>query len=75
MPKQLALRAATPVAIIMARPLALLAKAAAPFVWLLDASSSLLLSLLGIRHKGDHRLTAEELQMIFADATRTGVIE
>mgnify|MGYP000527787107 CR=1 FL=1 len=74
-PKQLALRAATPISIVMARPMALLARVAAPFVWLLDASSSLLLSAMGIRNKGDHRLTAEELQMIFADATRTGVIE
>ncbi|MEL1251739.1 hemolysin family protein [Aurantiacibacter gilvus] len=74
-PKQLALRNAERIAVIMARPMAGLAAAAAPFVWLLDASSNLLLSLLGIRHKGDHRLTAEELQMIFADATRTGVIE
>ena len=74
-PKQLALRAAAPIAIIMARPMALLAKIAAPFVWLLDTSSNLLLSALRIRHKGDHRMTAEEIQMIFADATRTGVIE
>lgn len=74
-PKQLALRNAERIAVTMARPMAGLAAAAAPFVWLLDASSNLLLSLLGIRHKGDHRLTAEELQMIFADATRTGVIE
>lgn len=74
-PKQLALRAATPISIVMARPMALLAKVAAPFVWLLDASSSLLLAMMGMRNKGDHRLTSEELQMIFADATRTGVIE
>ncbi|WAT17261.1 hemolysin family protein [Aurantiacibacter sp. MUD11] len=74
-PKQLALRAALPIALVMARPMDLLARVTAPFVWLLDASSNLLLSALGIRHKGDHRLTAEELQMIFADATRTGVIE
>ncbi len=74
-PKQLALRNAERIALLMARPMAALAAIAAPFVWLLDASSNLLLSLLGIRHKGDHRLTAEELQMIFADATRTGVIE
>ncbi|WP_271079136.1 hemolysin family protein [Aurantiacibacter sp. MUD61] len=74
-PKQLALRAAVPIAIIMARPMDLLARVAAPFVWLLDTTSNLLLSLLRVRHKGDHRLTAEELQMIFADATRTGVIE
>ncbi len=74
-PKQLALRAATPISLIMARPMALLAKVAAPFVWLLDASSTVVLSLLGMRSAGDHRLTAEELHMIFADATRTGVIE
>lgn len=74
-PKQLALRAAEPIAKIMARPMAGLAMVTAPFVWLLDTSSNLLLSALGIRHKGDHRLTAEELQMIFADATRSGVIE
>jgi len=74
-PKQLALRTAEPIAIVMARPMDMLARIAAPFVWLLDNSSNLLLWALGIRHKGDHHLTAEELQMIFADATRTGVIE
>ena len=74
-PKQLALRTAVPIALIMARPMALLAKVAAPIVWLLDTTSNLVLSMAGIRNKGDHRLTAEELQMIFADATRTGVIE
>ena len=74
-PKQLALRGAERIAITMARPMDILARVAAPFVWLLDTTSNLLLSLLGIRHKGDHRLTAEELHMIFADATNTGVIE
>jgi putative hemolysin len=74
-PKQIALRKAVPIALVMARPMALLARVAAPFVWLLDTSSSLLLQAMGLHHRGDHRLTAEELQMIFADATRTGVIE
>jgi putative hemolysin len=74
-PKQVALRVANPVAIIMARPMAWLAKAAAPFVWLLDTSSSFLLRMIGVRHRGEHSLSAQELQMIFADATRSGVIE
>ena len=74
-PKQLALRAAEPIAIVMALPMDLLARATKPFVWLLDKSSGLLLSALGIRNKGDHNLTSEELQMILADATRTGVIQ
>ena len=74
-PKQVALRAAVPIALVMARPMALFARFAAPVVWLLDTSSALILSLIGVHHRGDHRLTAEELQMIFAEATRSGVIE
>lgn len=73
-PKQIALRAAVPIALIMARPMELLARLAAPFVWVLDTSSAFLLRIMGIRHRGEHGLTAEELQMIFADATRSGVI-
>jgi len=74
-PKQLALRAAVPIALAMARPMAWLAKAAAPFVWLLDTSSALLMRLLGVGHRGEHRLTAEELHMLFSEATHSGVIE
>jgi putative hemolysin len=47
----------------------------APFVWLLDRSSNLLLHLLGMRQTNDHDVTAEELHMIFAEATKSGVIE
>jgi putative hemolysin len=74
-PKQVALRAAVPIALAMSRPMAMVARIAAPFVWLLDTSSDALLQLMGVRHKGEHRLTAEELHMIFADATHSGVIE
>ena len=74
-PKQLALRAAVPISLVMARPMAILARVTAPFVWLLDTSSNLLLSALGMRAKGEHMMTAQELQMIFADATHSGVIE
>jgi putative hemolysin len=35
----------------------------------------MLLRLIGVRHRGEHGLTAEELQMIFADATRSGAID
>jgi putative hemolysin len=74
-PKQLALRAAVPIALVMARPMAGVAKAAAPFVWLLDTSSALLMRLMGVGHRGEHRLTAEELHMLFSEATHSGVIE
>src|SRR5688572_11835563 len=58
-PKQVALRMALPIAVVMSRPMAGLAKAAAPFVWLLDTSSNLLMQLFGIRHRGEQALTAE----------------
>ena len=74
-PKQLALRVREPIAIVAARPMAMIARITAPFVWLLDHSSSLLLRLAGVSHAGDAAVTAEELHMIFADATRSGVIE
>ncbi len=74
-PKQLALRASFTIAVAMARPMAALAVAAKPFVWLLDTSSSLLLRLFGLRQRGEHNLTAEELHMLFAEATHSGVIE
>ena len=74
-PKQLALRASVPIALVMARPMAFLARVAAPLVWILDTSSAALIRLFGIRGGKQNSLTAQELQMIFADATRSGVIE
>jgi putative hemolysin len=55
--------------------MAWLAKAAAPFVWLLNTSSNLIIQLFGIRGRGGHALTAEELHMLFTEATHSGVIE
>lgn len=74
-PKQVALRHAESIAMIAALPMAFLARVMAPFVWLLDKSSGLILSLLRVTRAGESVVTAEELHMIFAEATRTGVIE
>ena len=74
-PKQVALRNSMPIALLMARPMAILARIAAPFVWLLDKSSSVILRSLGISKSSEEGVTADELHMIFAEATRSGVIE
>lgn len=74
-PKQLALKAAEPIAIVASRPMVIVAKVTAPLVWTLDRSSGLLIRLLGLTKGSDQEVTAEELQMIFAEATRSGVIE
>jgi len=74
-PKQVALRTALPIALATARPMATLARIAAPMVWLLDTSSALLIRLLGVRPAGSGNVTSEELHMIFTEATHSGVIE
>ena len=74
-PKQFALRAAESIALVMALPMAIMARVMAPFVWLLDKSSSVILRLFSVRSGSDGQLTAEELHMIFAEATRSGAIE
>jgi putative hemolysin len=74
-PKQIALRVAIPVALVASRPLALLARVAHPIVWLLDKSSALLIRLMGVRKSAHGSVTAEELHMIFNEATHSGVIE
>ena len=74
-PKQIALRAAEPIARAAALPMMIVARSTAPVVWLLDRSSAMLLRLTGVRHAGERGVTAEELQMIFAEATRSGAIE
>ncbi len=74
-PKQVALRAAEPIAKAAALPMMVIARSTAPVVWLLDRSSAVLLRLTGVRHAGEPEVTAEELHMIFAEATRSGVIE
>lgn len=74
-PKQLALNAAEQIAVVAARPMVVMSRVTAPFVWTLNRSSGLILRLLGLAKGGEQEVTAEELQMIFAEATRSGVIE
>ncbi|KPM21695.1 DNA-binding protein [Citromicrobium sp. RCC1885] len=74
-PKQLALRSADRIAMVMARPMKWLATIAAPVVWVLDFSSATIVRLFGVRPGGQNSVTAEELQMLFAEATRSGVLE
>lgn len=74
-PKQFALRSAEKIAVVMAPPMDLLARVAAPLVWLLDGTSALIFRVLGLKRDQTNHVTADELQMVFAEATRSGVIE
>src|SRR3546814_12813090 len=59
----------------MALPMLWLSRIAAPLVWLLDASSRLVFRLLGLSRDSENRVTAEELHLIVAEASKSGVIE
>ena len=74
-PKQIALRAPERIAAVAARPVLLLAWACAPVVWLLDSSSALLFKLMRLDRKTEEHVTAEELHLIVAEASKSGVIE
>ncbi len=74
-PKQFALIAPERIATTMAKPMEWLAWLTAPFVWLLDKSSAFIFRLLGLRRDNRDALTAEELKVVFTEATHAGIIE
>jgi putative hemolysin len=74
-PKQFALRSPEPIAVVMSRPLRLLSKITAPFVWLLDRSSALIFRLFGLDRESKNQVTAEELHLVVAEAQTAGVLE
>ncbi|QLC23487.1 HlyC/CorC family transporter [Parasphingopyxis sp. CP4] len=74
-PKQLALRNPERVAVVVALPMRWLATFTAPLVWLMDRTSALIFKLLRLNRNPQSRVTAEELHMLVAEATKSGVIE
>jgi len=74
-PKQFALRNPEAIAAIVARPMGWLSKLTAPFVWLLDQTSALIFRLLGLNREAKNVVTAEELQLVVAEAQTAGVLE
>jgi putative hemolysin len=74
-PKQLALRYAEPVASFVAGPLAWLARVASPVVWLLSASSALVLRVLRVPRVAAPAVSEEELRALVAEGAQAGVLE
>ena len=74
-PKQFALRNPEAIAAIVSRPMGWLSKITKPFVWLLDQTSALIFRLLGLNRETKNVVTAEELQLVVAEAQTAGVLE
>jgi putative hemolysin len=73
-PKHVALNNPEPIAVRVARPLALVARAAAPVIWLLNGSTRLLLRLLHLRPRFERTLTEDDIHYLVAEGARLGVI-
>jgi putative hemolysin len=74
-PKRVALAAPERLSSYVAIPMLVLSKIASPFVWLLNASSSLLLRLLRINPQGRGVVTEEEIRLLVAESAEQGVLD
>ncbi|WP_336964664.1 hemolysin family protein [Sphingobium aquiterrae] len=74
-PKQFALRAPETIAALVAPAMSWIARITAPLVWLLDGSTGLIFRLLGLARESQSQVTAEELHLIVAEASKSGIIE
>lgn len=72
-PKRLAMRSPEAIALVVARPMAWLAKIANPLVWLLSASSNFLLWVLRLHRHEESSVTNEEIKMMMQQGSEAGV--
>ncbi|WP_266171248.1 hemolysin family protein [Dyella subtropica] len=74
-PKRLALSAPERLAGYVAMPMLVLSRITAPFVWLLNLSSDLLLRLLRVRKRGSSTVTEEEIRLLVAESAEQGLLD
>ncbi|MBE9010405.1 HlyC/CorC family transporter [Pseudanabaenaceae cyanobacterium LEGE 13415] len=74
-PKRLALNSPEVIASWAAVPMGLMAKAAAPIVYLLSTSTNLAVRLLGIRPSDEPPVTEEEIRVMIEQGTEAGMFE
>ena len=74
-PKRAALLAPERIACVVALPMQVIARIAAPFVALLSLSTRLLLRLMRLRKPENENVTEEEIQLLVAEGHEQGVID
>ncbi len=75
LPKRLALNAPEKFASIMSRPMILVSKLTAPFVWLLSISTNTILKILRQSDATEETVTEEEIKAIILQGMTSGVLE
>lgn len=74
-PKRLGMSMSERVSKLVAQPMNLLSRIAAPFVWLLSKSTSLVVKLLGIKADEDSKVTEEEIKAIVKEGFDVGEVQ
>jgi len=74
-PKQLALRRPNRTAAAVAPVMRLVARVAAPAVWLLDVSTRVVLRVFKAQPAGKSTITEDEIKLIVAEAESAGIVE
>jgi putative hemolysin len=74
-PKQLALRHPERLAVLVAGPISVLAKTAAPAIWALRKTTDLVLRLFGPTSEDRRGVSEEELKALLVEGAETGVLE
>ena len=74
-PKRAALVAPERIATQVALPMLAISRVMAPFVWILNAVSSMLLRLFGLAHVTRDVVTEEEIRILVAESAEQGVLD
>jgi len=74
-PKRIALNNPEQIACNVAKPMRFLSRVTAPLVYLLSASTELLLKLLGIRDSDEPFVTEEEIKVMIRQGAESGIFE
>ena len=74
-PKQIALNNPEGVAVLISRPMRLLAKISTPFVWLLSATSNGVMKALRIEPGEGSQVSEEEVRFLLREGTEAGLFE
>jgi len=74
-PKRIGLINAEKIAMAVAKPMKIFAKAVGPLVWFLNSTTNLIFRLLNIKTVSDTQVTEEEIKAIISEGTEQGTID
>ncbi|WP_426060819.1 hemolysin family protein [Hymenobacter sp. B1770] len=74
LPKRIGLTNPEGISKAMAGPMSMLARLAAPFIWLLESSSNLLMRILPIKATEDNKVTLDEIRSMVREGASEGTI-